>query len=136
MRYLPSKVKKYGVNRTLHPLVPPCGDRRCFIYFLIKGKKIIYIGQTKNIRSRVHYHNCMNSYERIRFIECKPEEATFYERRWIRRFNPSQNMMMYDGTVGRRYSLGFDRLKYKTKNRRLNFNRRGEEKFKVCSGRY
>lgn len=65
------------------------------IYFLIKDDKIIYIGQTKNLKTRLKVH-AKKGFDSVRSIECDDSVILYYEQRWIRRFKPPLN-----GSLGR-----------------------------------
>jgi hypothetical protein len=60
------------------------------IYFLLRGNEIIYIGQTKNIETRLLGHKD-KSFDSHRFIPCPIEKLNKYESRWIIKFNPIYN---------------------------------------------
>jgi len=69
------------------------------IYFLIKEGKVIYIGQTKDLKTRLHGHKS-KKYDSVRYIVCKPDMLNHYETRWIKKFLPVYNKDMR-GRVGR-----------------------------------
>ena len=60
------------------------------VYFLIKDKRVVYIGQTKDWPHRLIGHH-IKDYDSSRFIECDESVKTHYERRWINIFNPKFN---------------------------------------------
>lgn len=66
------------------------------VYFLLKNRKVIYIGKTTRwpFRLKQHLAQCMD-YDNVRFIECHESRLGGYEIRWIRRFNPEYNMIQY-----------------------------------------
>jgi excinuclease UvrABC nuclease subunit len=71
-------------------------DRKiCAVYFFIKDNEIIYIGQTRNLKSRVCTHKSYPAwrYDYFRYIECRPEDLVMIERRLIFKFMPSLNVM-------------------------------------------
>lgn len=92
MKGIKVKVIHRQRNKKLNPLLPPYRDCSPYVYFLIRGKTIVYIGQSKSIRFRIHSHNCYIKYDKIRLIKCLPEKLTYYERRWIARFQPKYNI--------------------------------------------
>jgi predicted GIY-YIG superfamily endonuclease len=61
------------------------------IYFLIKSKKIVYIGQTKRFPKRIYEHPD-KEFDSYKFIYCKKEMLIHYEQRWIRFFRPKYNL--------------------------------------------
>lgn len=66
--------------------------KECGIYFLIKRRKVVYIGQSTDFISRLFAHkNQAMDYDRFRFIRCSPDKLDYYERRWIRIFKPAHN---------------------------------------------
>jgi hypothetical protein len=60
------------------------------IYFLILNNKVVYIGQTTNLKLRLIDHR-HKQYDRFRFIECPFAMLTHYETRWIKKFRPVLN---------------------------------------------
>lgn len=55
------------------------------IYFLFRKGRLIYIGQTTNLHSRLSSH-VQKKYDYVRFIECDESQLNEYETRWINRF--------------------------------------------------
>lgn len=63
-----------------------------FIYRLLKDDCVIYVGQTKNIKSRVYQHNRDGKdFSLIQFYPCEMASSTKQERDEILRFNPKFN---------------------------------------------
>lgn len=89
-KYLPAT--RYSSNKELLGL-----ESRYFIYFLIKDGLIVYIGATKNIQQRICAHKSLlhvsKWFTHFRIISCNSnEEMMVYEKRWIARFNPIENV--------------------------------------------
>lgn len=69
---------------------------RFFVYFLIRGSKIVYIGSSYNLEKRIGAHKSSlwlkKWFTRVRFIECKTHSKMLkYENRWIDKFKPKYN---------------------------------------------
>lgn len=64
--------------------------KRSGIYFLFKGKRLIYIGQSINVHLRIYEHLRVD-YTSVRIIDCDPEKLIEYEKRLIAYFNPLCN---------------------------------------------
>lgn len=92
MKYIPPYGKKINGMNLIHRAIPKRNDRRPFIYFLLKRKKVVYIGKTNHFRMRLHDHNCYKDFDRVRLIECPNEMLDYYERRWIEIFQPKYNI--------------------------------------------
>ncbi len=92
MKAIP-RYRKVKTNKKLHELIPNLHDHTPYIYFLIRKHKIVYIGQTHSIRYRLHHHNCYLNYDSVRWIKCEEKNLSYYERRWIKKFNPEYNTM-------------------------------------------
>ena len=60
------------------------------IYFLIRNRKIVYIGQSKNVEKRLKSH-LKKEYDSVRVIQCAIESLSYYEKRWIKLFKPELN---------------------------------------------
>lgn len=74
------------------------------IYFLLKRKKVVYIGQTISFPKRLSGH-CAKDFDSVRFIECSEENLTKYEDRWIRLFKPKLNIKNAKANDGKPYIL-------------------------------
>lgn len=72
-----------------------------WVYFLLKGKIIIYIGCTMDCARRINEHKLNGKrFTSFRTIECSSYEiASAYEKRWIKRFRPRDNRNGFGGTV-------------------------------------
>lgn len=68
------------------------------IYFLILRKVVVYVGQSRNLNTRIKCHPDKN-FDRIRLIECSAKKMAYYERRWIRKFNPKYNKSLKHSQV-------------------------------------
>jgi len=60
------------------------------IYFLIKKKKIVYIGQTIHWPDRLYGHRDKD-FDTTRFIKCDELMLRYYETRLIKLFRPELN---------------------------------------------
>ena len=66
--------------------------RQWYVYFLLRNKKIVYVGMSCRIGSRVPCHFRDKEFTSIRWIKCKSKsKAVRYERRWIMKFIPEYN---------------------------------------------
>ena len=62
------------------------------IYFLIKKKRVVYIGRTIDLMGRLLSHQVYSGdYDSIRIIPCDPADFSKYENRWITKFRPKYN---------------------------------------------
>lgn len=64
---------------------------RCGIYFMMKRKTIIYVGQSKRLPLRFNFTHAEIDFDRLRIIECNEADLIKYEKRWIKKFNPKYN---------------------------------------------
>lgn len=62
------------------------------IYFLIKESKIVYIGQSINLLSRIGNHAARIDFDKYTFIKCEKENLNDVESTLIKRFNPKHNV--------------------------------------------
>ena len=61
------------------------------IYFVVRRKKVVYIGYSTNLANRFKQHR-FSKYDYIRWIVCQSRDCALRnEQRWIRRFRPSHN---------------------------------------------
>lgn len=63
----------------------------CGIYFLISRKKIIYVGQSKNVLARVHRHRDTKQFTSWHWIPCRPGMLNAMERAYLDAFMPELN---------------------------------------------
>lgn len=62
------------------------------IYFLLLNNKVVYIGQTKNLKQRISSHKGKKKFDSFRVFPCNVEKLLMYERRWIVKFQPEYNI--------------------------------------------
>ena len=62
----------------------------CGIYFLVNNKKVVYVGQSTNILSRIVGHGD-KIYKEIYYLICKQEELEILETHFIVSLNPEYN---------------------------------------------
>ena len=63
----------------------------CGIYFLLKEKKIVYIGQSVNIFSRINAHTKDKDFDEVRFFKCQREDLDKVEIFFIKLIKPELN---------------------------------------------
>lgn len=77
------------------------------IYFLIEGEKIVYVGQSVNVYSRISYHHD-KVFESFAFIPCEKEMLDKLESLYIHVFRPPLNG---DHVGGAKHApMAFDKL--------------------------
>lgn len=65
----------------------------CGVYFMIRKGKIVYIGKSIDVFTRVFYSNSSmkGKFDYVRIIPCSPDKLCSYEKRWIIKFRPKHN---------------------------------------------
>lgn len=61
------------------------------IYFLIRGSNVVYVGQSKNIYSRIAAHSSSKSFDSMAWIACNAEKLDSLESLYIHFFKPELN---------------------------------------------
>lgn len=61
------------------------------IYFLILSGRIVYIGKTKNVQTRIPEH-ATKEYDTFRMIPCDLDRLSYCEMRLIKYFKPEYNV--------------------------------------------
>lgn len=61
------------------------------IYFLIDNEEIVYVGQSKDIYSRINTHTKHKVFDRFTYIKCPEEMLDTIETRYIKRLEPKLN---------------------------------------------
>lgn len=60
------------------------------VYLLMSGSVIVYVGQSKTPYSRIYQHRD-KKFEYVRFLFCKKERLTYWEKILIKRYQPQYN---------------------------------------------
>lgn len=68
----------------------------CGIYFLYKKNKLVYIGQSISILSRIYSHLNKKSFDSFSYIECKRERLNHLEYLYIYHLNPLLNYQTFN----------------------------------------
>ncbi|MBP0714871.1 GIY-YIG nuclease family protein [Burkholderia sola] len=64
---------------------------RCGVYFLIKGERVCYVGQSINIEARVRTHYDRFKFEAIAYIQCEQSSLDKMESLYIHTLRPECN---------------------------------------------
>jgi hypothetical protein len=75
------------------PWLPKCG-----IYFLIRGDRVIYVGQSTNLFSRITTHQASKEFDRFAYIECPRDALDVLESLYIHVLSPPLNGRNHDGS--------------------------------------
>lgn len=66
-------------------------ERRCGVYLLMLNGRIVYVGQSVNVFSRIHQHVGKKKFDQVRLLPCKREDLNDLEGFLIRALMPDQN---------------------------------------------
>lgn len=65
----------------------------CGIYFLFSAdNEIVYVGQSKDILTRVEKHKQTKVFDRFAYVRCSPERLDILELAYILKFDPIYNV--------------------------------------------
>lgn len=68
-------------------------DEDIFLYFLIRDKKVVYVGQSKNVRARIESHRHDKDFDRYTLMICPSEyDANDLEAHYILELEPEYNL--------------------------------------------
>ena len=67
------------------------------VYFLIKGHRVVYVGQATNVFRRVSDHAGAKDFDGFTFISCKPESLNAIESLYIHYLKPQLNGRLPNG---------------------------------------
>lgn len=70
-------------------------DRQPVIYFICSGDEVLYVGQSVDFEGRYRSHRQWLEHENVDAIYLLPvddKDLDFYEKFWIRYFNPPRNI--------------------------------------------
>jgi predicted GIY-YIG superfamily endonuclease len=66
--------------------------QKWYVYFLLNDKKVVYVGMSCRMQSRLFSHLKDKKFNSIRWIGCRTKAtAAKYERRWILKLMPEHN---------------------------------------------
>lgn len=67
----------------------------CGIYFLIRERNIVYVGQSQDIMARLSTHaNGDKLFDSFNFVACDPAELSNLEAEYIVQLNPEYNLKL------------------------------------------
>lgn len=107
---------------TLHLLYKETGIKLlkdnilCGIYFLIDKNKVIYVGQSTDIRNRIKEHTD-KVYNTILYLECREDELINQETFFIIALNPKYNKTYMYRILINKYRLEYGELSENEKDK-------------------
>lgn len=66
-----------------------------YIYFLVREDRVVYVGQTKNIYTRLSWHKSYTKHDRAFFFQCYKSEADRLEHHWTAELNPKAHAQFF-----------------------------------------
>lgn len=83
-----------GLLRTLEEVLAlPRFQPACGVYFLIRDDRVVYVGQSVEVHSRVTlHHSRWKQFDGYTYIPCEPEQLADLERYYIRLLAPELNV--------------------------------------------
>jgi hypothetical protein len=67
------------------------------VYFLILGNRVVYVGQSVNVYSRIDEHTRVKSFERYAYVPCSIDMLDKLESLYIHCLRPTLNSTLKDG---------------------------------------
>lgn len=67
------------------------------VYFLVKGTRVVYVGQALNLQARISQHSDKD-FDRFAYITCPPEQLDKLEALYIHTLRPPLNGTRPDGS--------------------------------------
>ncbi len=61
------------------------------VYFLVKGERVVYVGQSTNILTRIATHQQAKDFDRFAFVPCAREDLDVLESLYIHGLRPAMN---------------------------------------------
>lgn len=90
-RWLLSEREIYNASVRLPP--------KTGVYFLMRGKRVVYVGQSTNLYARLARHQEEKEFDRFAHIPCAPEELDALEALYIHLLKPELNGVRAGGSV-------------------------------------
>lgn len=66
-------------------------DAKCGVYFLVRGRRVVYVGQSVNIMARLATHMKEKEFDAACYLEAAPDELDFIESFYIHALQPELN---------------------------------------------
>lgn len=66
-------------------------SRLCGVYFLIEKGRIVYVGQSVNVTSRVASHHGIKAFDAFAYVPCEPNQLDVLESLYIHYLQPTLN---------------------------------------------
>jgi len=85
-------------------------DKAVGVYFLIKNKSVVYVGQSTSVYSRISTHQSTKDFDSIAWVPCENYMLDRLESLYIHTFRPALNGNMNNGYKSAPMSL--DRIFY------------------------
>ena len=80
-------------------------DKVCGVYFLIQSQRVVYVGQSVNVFSRILNHQAGKDFDSFAYIPCSPDILDRLESLYIHTLRPPLNGCAQDGTISAPLSL-------------------------------
>lgn len=76
------------------------------VYLLYRGKRIVYIGQSRNFYSRIQNHKKTKDFTHFRCLRCHPQRLDYWEGKLIFEYKPEYNKRGINSREGTLVPLG------------------------------
>jgi len=97
-KHFPPNIIYVHENRKAPPQLLPFSVKECFVapvvpcvYFLCKDDRIVYIGQSVNLTSRLGHHLITKNFDRIYFMDVPETDLNRIEKELIEYYDPEYN---------------------------------------------
>ncbi len=88
--------KLFQIRVHLEAYSESCAPR--FLYFLLDGYEVVYVGQTKNIVQRIQSHRKDKIFDGVQFLRMPPRfHPLVLESAFIKKMNPKLNRVVGSG---------------------------------------
>lgn len=74
-------------------------NNNCGVYFLVKKRSVIYVGQSINVHTRVQAHKRCKDFDSYCFIPCKKDDLNVLESLYIHALSPKDQGRSADGSL-------------------------------------
>ena len=88
------------------------------VYLLLREGKVVYVGQSKNIYSRIQSHRRTKDFTHFRILRCHPARLNYWEGKLIFDYKPEYNKRGVDSREGKVIPFGTHTCDYRKLNRR------------------
>lgn len=93
------------------------------IYFLLRNSNVVYVGQSKNVSARIHYHTIEKDFDSFYAVPCAKQDLDDLEAYYIVLFSPEFNFTLPINTLYVTIDQAIHRLHLNSRKLKMNLHK-------------